>query len=94
VADSGPNQETSQRQVGRESRFEGAKRRVKPSKADSAIGGPTHPCRKGNVAERSPQPHQSDREDESVSQQTIEHESTRHRPRAARDRNCSAGECG
>jgi hypothetical protein len=71
VADSGRNQETSQRQIGREPRFEGAERRVKPGKADSEIGGPDlelegarlppdrlcHPCRKDNVAERSPQPH-------------------------------------
>jgi len=36
----------------------------------------------------------TDRKDEGVSQQMIEDETTRHRPRAARDGDRSAGECG
>jgi hypothetical protein len=108
VADARPDQETSQRQVGREPRIERAECRVQSSEADPEIGDPDlelegarlppdrlcRPSRKGNVTERCPQPHQSDREDESVSQQTIEDESARHRPRAARDSDRSAGECG
>jgi hypothetical protein len=94
VANARPDQKACQYQVGCEPRFEGAERRVQPSKANPEIGNPDlelegaglppdrlcHSCRKDDVAERCPQPDQSDREDESVSQQTIEEESTRHWP--------------
>jgi hypothetical protein len=108
VPGAGPDQETCQHQVGREPRLEGAENGVQPSKADPEIGDPDlelerarpppdrlrHSCWKDNVAERSPQPHQSDRKDEGVSQQTIEDETTRQGSRAAGDCDRCAGECG